>query len=115
MLTQIVFAQKTPKTEKIITLTGQFESKQGVMTTLSCYCYEGGEVTTSKNEIINICLKGVENADDAQNCTKISVKGYYVNVTNDAKSNSSCPKGTMRYFKVISYECLGFHQKPTIK
>jgi hypothetical protein len=110
VLSQQTFAQSNPKVptkkEKVMTITGKFVSKQGVMTALSCHCYEGGEVTTDKGEVINICLKGVKDAETAKNCIKIRVKGYYINETNNPEPTNPCPKGSMRYFKVISYKCL---------
>lgn len=98
------FAQT--KKEKTMTIVGKFKSKQGVMTPLSCYCYEGGEIITDTKEAINICLKDVKNAENAQNCTKISITGYYITQENNPEPTSPCAKGAMRYFKVISYKCL---------
>jgi hypothetical protein len=95
--------KKSQSSEPTITLNGTFESQQGVMTTLSCYCFNGGFLTTATEKQIPICF---ENNSDNINCKMINVTGFYKTVKNTPEPTSPCKKGEMTYFKVVSYKCL---------
>ncbi len=95
--------KKNQSSESTITLSGTFESKQGVMTPLSCYCFNGGFLTTSDAKSIPVCF---DNEANNMDCKKIRVTGYYKTMTNNPEPTSPCPKGEMTYFGVVSYTCL---------
>ena len=87
---------------EIITLEGEFRSTKGVMTSLSCYCYNSGVIKQADESMIDICFE--ENVDVS--CTKIRVTGWYVNEHVQVDENNPCASGSMELFKVISYTCL---------
>lgn len=95
--------KKSQQTEPTITLTGTFESQKGVMTPLSCYCFNSGMLTASDGKKINICFG--EN-DKEISCKTISVTGFYKTVKNSPEQTSPCPKGEMTYFSVVNFKCL---------
>ena len=95
--------KKNQISESTITLSGTFESKQGVMTTLSCFCLNGGYLTTSAERQVPICI---ENQSANIDCKTISVTGFYKTVKNNPEQTSPCKKGEMTYFKVVSFQCL---------
>ena len=94
---------KTQQTEPTLELTGVYESKQGVMTPLSCYCGNGGYLTTSDEKRIAICFEG---NNDMISCKNISVTGFYKTVKNNPEPTSPCKQGEMTYFKVVKFKCL---------
>jgi hypothetical protein len=100
-------APTTPKAAikkaKALTLRGAFTSTAGVMTTLSCYCGNGGTITTTAGKEIEVCF---ENAHAEITCTNIRVRGYYITKTNAPSPSSPCPQGTKTYFKVLTHTCL---------
>lgn len=95
--------KKKQPSEPTITINGTFESKQGVMTPLSCYCFNGGFLTTSDDKHIPVCF---ENNNNIINCQALSVTGFYKTVKNNPEPTSPCPKGEMTYFRVIRFKCL---------
>lgn len=96
-------SQPTTTQNETIVIEGIFESKQGVMTPLSCYCGNGGYVTTADGKQIAVCFEGLL---DAIPCKKISIKGIYKTVTNSPEPTNPCPKGEMTYLKVLEFRCL---------
>jgi hypothetical protein len=105
-----VLAQKksAKQATQAISLEGTFVSTSGVMTPLSCYCGNGGKLTTAKNEEIKLCFDDMKQnkEQDLAACKTIKVKGYYIEKANNPEPTNPCPKGVMRYFKVISVTCL---------
>jgi hypothetical protein len=96
------------QSEPTITLEGVFESKQRVMTTLSCYCFNSGYLTTSAKKQIPICF---ENNSDNIDCKTIRVTGFYTTVKNNPEPTSPCTQGDMTYFKVVDFKCLSFSKE----
>jgi hypothetical protein len=96
--------QTTTKAEKSdeISLTGSFESKKGVMVSLSCYCYNCGYLTTSDGESVSVCI---EDKNTDIDCKKPTLKGKYVTVTKEKDANGVCSGGTITYFMVSSVIC----------
>ena len=94
----IVSAEKT----ETLTLKGTFKSTKGVMTALSCYCFNGGYLADNNGQEVALCFDEDKNIP----CNRITVTGYYTTQTNTPEPTSPCPKGEARYFKVISLDCL---------
>lgn len=88
---------------EIGTFKGEFKSTQGVKTELSCYCGNGGYLTTETGETISICFDAITLSSD---CNAIEVKGTYIMKSNDPEPSNPCSKGTMKIFKVQSYQCI---------
>lgn len=78
------------------TVTGSFRSVSGVMNELSCYCSNGGYVTTVDGEEVAVCFN-----EPVESCDKITVTGY--KTSKKIESNGSCPGGIMSFLKVQSY------------
>jgi hypothetical protein len=95
--------KKNQPSEPTLTLNGTFESKQGVMTSLSCYCSNGGFLITSAEKQIPICF---ENNTTNIDCKTIIVTGFYKTIKNKPEPTSPCKQGEMTYFKVVSFKCL---------
>lgn len=91
-----VTSYKKENMTKTLTLTGTFESKKGVMTELSLYCYNCGYLTTSDNNEIALCFEGDEDIPEGI----LTVTGNYATVSKDDKPNSQ----TKEVFKVTSYK-----------
>ena len=92
---------KYPEAE-VFTLEGEFRSTKGVMTSLSCYCYNSGVIKQADESTIDICFE--ENVEVP--CTKIRVTGRYITESKQVDPNNPCASGSMQLFKVISYTCL---------
>lgn len=92
----------TDTEEKTIEMEGEFRSQKGVMVTISCYCYNNGVLTQADGSSIDICF----DEDIEVECSRIRVKGNYIRDYNNSDDNNPCAGGSMRYFKVESYECL---------
>jgi hypothetical protein len=87
-----------------ITLEGKFESKKGVMTQLSCFCYNCGYLITGSGQRVAVCFPKDE---EEISCTTISLTGEYVTETKSSDPNGVCSGGTITYLKVSSFECIG--------
>ncbi|NVK65899.1 MAG: hypothetical protein HWE22_14995 [Flavobacteriales bacterium] len=89
-----------PKAEESVveqkTITGSFQSVEGVMDRLSCFCYHSGYVTTEDGERIAVCFE-----ETVESCPKITVTGYQT--SKKISENGACSKGIMGYLKVQSY------------
>lgn len=97
--------------EKSVTLVGTFRSFRGVMQPLSCYCFDGGELTTKGGRTVNICFENNElqkkmNSDENLECKRIKVVGVMKVKSYDSDGNSPCHSGSMSYLKVTSFRCL---------
>lgn len=95
-------AVATP-TEQMLTFTGTYESKQGVMTPLSCYCGNGGYLTPKDEKRIAICFEG---NNDWMTCKNMTITGFYKTIKNNPEPTSPCPKGEMTYLKVVTFKCI---------
>lgn len=93
-----------PTPPEKITLTGKFESTKGVMTQLSCFCYNGGYLITEGGKKVAVCFPKDE---EEIPCTLISIVGEYVTETKDSDPNGVCAGGTITYLSVSSFECMG--------
>lgn len=78
------------------TVTGSFRSVSGVMDELSCYCSNGGYVTTEDDEMVAVCFD-----EEVESCPKITVTGY--RTSKKIESNGACPAGMMGFLKVQEY------------
>ena len=94
--------QQNDEILEIITLEGEFRSTKGVMTSLSCYCYNSGVIKQADESTIDLCFE--ENVEIP--CTKIRVTGIYITESKQVDENNPCASGSMELFKVISYTCL---------
>ena len=93
---------KPQLSEQTLTLKGTYESKQGVMVALSCYCGNGGYLTTSDCKNIPVCL---ESTDNVMDCKNIIVTGFYTTVKNNPEPTNPCKQGEMTYFKAVNFKC----------
>ncbi len=84
-----------------VVLTGDYKSMQGVMNPVSCYCGNGGYLTTESGEKTAICFGDKDKPD----CKTITVTGHYTTVTVAADPNNPCPAGQMRLLEVTSFTC----------
>lgn len=84
-----------------VTLTGDYKSMRGVMNPVSCYCGNGGYITTESGEKTAVCFSD----KDKPECQKIKVTGHYITVTVDPDPNNPCPAGQMQLLQVTSFSC----------
>lgn len=83
---------------------GTYESKTGVMTDISCYCYQVGYFYATNGEDFVVCFPdGTQEPSCSEN---IKINGYfqYEEITPDNKS--ACSAGGMKIFHVTDFECL---------
>lgn len=97
--------KKKPKTKpaaavELVTVEGDFSSKRGVMTSLSCYCYNCGYITTADGERVAVCFEDDEASVD---CDYIKVQGEYVTISKE--SDGACGGGSMTVLKVKGSPC----------
>lgn len=78
------------------TVTGSFRSVSGVMDELSCFCSNGGYVTTEDGLSVAVCFD-----EPVESCDKIKVTGY--RTSKKIESNGACSGGMMGFLKVQSY------------
>ena len=94
----------TSENSNFTPFSGDFRSIVGVMNPLSCYCSNGGYVTTKGGKQIPICFKSVEHPK--KECITIKVTdGHYKTVTRKADPKSPCPSGQKDIFMVTAYTC----------
>lgn len=79
-----------------------YQSVIGVMDSLSCYCFNGGYLTSHDWKKIPLCW---ENNDATISCTNLSVTGQFKTKSIDPDSSNPCPAGEMKYLVVENYEC----------
>lgn len=94
-------SSKTNTSDDTVTLTGDFQSMQGVMNPVSCYCGNPGYLTTPDGTKTAVCF---ENREDIS-CKKITVTGKYVTKTVADDPNSPCPAGQKMVLQVSSWKC----------
>ena len=83
---------------------GTYESKTGVMTNISCYCFQTGYFTTEEGNEIVICFKdGTKEASCSDN---LRIVGYFKNITITPEETSPCSAGEREIFHVTEYECM---------
>ena len=85
-----------------VALRGTFLSKKGVMAPISCYCFNGGVLTTEEGKRISLCFK---ESDAVSGCSVLSVKGNFTVKRIDPGPNNPCPAGEKRYLEVTSFTC----------
>ncbi len=95
--------KKQDKSKLPVKVVGSFRSIKGVMDKLSCYCYNGGYLTTKDNQEIKVCF---ENEDIDVNCEKVEIIGEYRTITKASGANDPCPSGQSKILFVKSYKCL---------
>jgi hypothetical protein len=83
-------------------LQGTYKSVTGVMDPLSCYCVNGGYLTTKDSKKIPICF---ENIEEEIKCDYMMVQGSYKTKKNNPEPTNPCPAGEREYFNVSSYSC----------
>ncbi|MCB9235286.1 MAG: hypothetical protein H6581_26765 [Bacteroidia bacterium] len=86
-----------------LTFTGTFQSKRGVMHPLSCFCGNGGILTTEGGKQISACFGEKE---EVERCKTMRVKGVWVNKAIDPGESSPCREGEMEILEVKDYTCL---------
>lgn len=91
--------------EKLSTLSGIYESRQGVMANISCYCYKVGYLTTSDNMPIVVCFDELEKSDEVKCDGKMTVSGKFKKIKIQPEETNPCPEGEMEVFMVESYIC----------
>lgn len=96
-------SQEKETETKEVTITGTFDSKQGVMNRVSCFCYKSGYITTKEGKRYAVCFKQVNEEEIICNGT-ISVKGHFKTI--EIKSNGACSAGKMEMLFAQSYRCL---------
>jgi len=83
---------------------GTYDSKKGVMTDISCYCYQTGYFTTEDGEEFVICFK--DDMEEATCSENLKIEGYFENVTITSDENSPCSAGEREIFYVTKFECM---------
>lgn len=78
------------------TITGSFQSVEGVMDRLSCFCSFGGYITTETGKKMAVCFD-----ESVESCPKITVTGYQT--SKQINGSEACSAGIMGYLKVQSY------------
>lgn len=84
-----------------VVLTGEYLSMAGVMNPVSCYCGNGGYLTSVSGEKTPVCFADGVKPD----CKNITVTGHYTTVTVAADPNNPCPAGQLRLLEVTSFTC----------
>jgi hypothetical protein len=100
--TQKISAESQSIRNQHNSLKGTYKSVIGVMDLLSCYCLNGGYLTTQDGKEIPICF---ENIEEEIECNYLVVEGNYITKKIDPDSTNPCPAGEMTLFYVTSYEC----------
>jgi len=100
--TGVLFASCGAGTKSSETITGSYRSIKGVMTDLSCYCYNSGYLTTESGELIPVCFP---NDDTEIDYETVTFTGAYENRTVTSEPTSPCPPGERTLFIVQSHEC----------
>ena len=81
------------------TVIGKFGSVAGVKDELSCYCANGGYVTSEDGTVTAVCFD-----EPVASCDKIKVSGYMT--SKKIESNGDCSAGIMGFLKAQAYICL---------
>lgn len=84
------------------TIQGSYKSTKGIMTKLSCYCSNGGTITTESGKEFLICFS--ENIE-VPNCDNLTVTGNFTMKELQSEESSPCPSGQIRYLKVKDFKC----------
>jgi hypothetical protein len=84
---------------------GTFESKRGVMTDISQYCYNVGYLTVESGEQIPICF---EKLGDELNidCKKIEVRGFFEKRFQKDTQGAKTESNGMEILIVSEYKCV---------
>lgn len=88
--------------DKATTLKGVFRSSKGVKDPLSCYCFDGGYLTTTTGESFAVCFDNLRTSPD---CESVELSGSFLIKSNDPEPGSVCAKGEMKIFKVTTFQC----------
>ena len=83
-------------------LSGSYSSVQGVMDSLSCYCFNAGYLTLENGRSVAVCFE-----DEKLNisCDKVVIEGKYKTEKINFEETSPCTDGEMTYFNAESYKC----------
>lgn len=81
---------------------GDFQSVAGVKDPLSCFCSNGGYVTTTKGERVAVCF----GENQSINCKKITVNGMYEQHTKSSDPTDVCANQSATFLKVKAFSCL---------
>lgn len=81
-------------------VAGSYKSTMGVMDRFSCFCFNGGYITTASGERIPVCFEG--NIKPVT-CKNIEVKGTYK--TKEIKDEGACTAGSIKYIAAESHTC----------
>lgn len=84
--------------------TGTYDSKTGVMTDISCYCFQVGYFSADNGEEFPICFP--DGTDEASCSENLKIEGYFQLVEITPDNTSPCSAGEMEIFYVTSFECL---------
>ena len=95
-----IFVSTFSFSQKSFTHSGFFKSTKGVMTSLSCYCGNGGYLYFEDGQRLAICFIGEDNVPNGL----LTVTGYYETKTHESSSTDPCPSGTKSVFIVESYK-----------
>lgn len=87
---------------ELTTLKGVFRSSRAVKDPLSCFCFDGGYLTTSTGESFAICFDNLRSSPD---CESIELSGNFSIITNEPEPGSACAKGEMKIFRVTTFRC----------
>jgi hypothetical protein len=71
------------------------------MDPLSCYCANGGYLSTADGKEIPLCLKNEMEPD----CVEMMVEGKMTRKQIEPEATSPCPGGEMEYLMVRKFEC----------
>lgn len=85
------------------TIDGTYKSTVGVQTKLSCYCGNGGTLTTPEGKEILVCFESEKNK--VENCENMTVVGSFVLRKLESELGNPCPTGSMTFLNVTSYTC----------
>ena len=97
-------ARRTPTSGQAArVLEGSYRSIRGVMDPLSCYCFNGGYLTTAEGERFALCFANEEDMPGA--CENLRVTALHTTKTLDPEPTSPCPAGERTLYAVQSFTC----------
>ena len=101
----IIFATTVSYSQQNQTFSGNYSSVMGRMDPLSCYCYNGGYLTSENEEVVKICFDNMDISKVKNG--KITVSGHFEKITHESTPMDPCPAGTRNIFIVKHYQLDG--------
>lgn len=90
--------EQQPKEQQF---TGKYRTVMGVRNSLSCYAFNAGYLTIDTDKKISVSFDELK-GDKVRN-GKITVVGYFKEVTHESGESDPCSSGTRKIFIVRSF------------